>query len=78
MSRISKRGTSVVEEIQQVIDRLHGGGIVVMIEDVEGNLFEIERVYFSVVSGGQVRIKALAYDDEFDPEDSAPDPDVEL
>ena len=51
----------------------------VMIETVDGDLFEIDQVYFSVVSDGQIRIKALAYDDEFDEADvSEPDPDVEL
>ena len=54
----------------------------VVIETIDGDLFEVESVRFSLVGGGQIIIKALAYDDEFDPADASdarePDADVEI
>lgn len=43
----------------------------VRIETPDGDLLEIDSVYWSPVGGGQIRIKGLAYDDEFDEAEAA-------
>jgi hypothetical protein len=73
----SEEARSEIRKATGVGETLSGCRVVdVLIEDVNGNIHEIESVRFSVIGGGRVVIKALAYDDEFDPED-VPDPDVE-
>jgi hypothetical protein len=67
---MSLDSSEIVSEVQKIADGMTGSKVKVVVERSDGEILEIEKVYFSIIGGGRIHIvTSPPYDEEFDPED---------